>query len=121
METILVIDPLKSIRLTLSQALTTRVAPKCKVQAAADVAATSVAEMAPKLIVLGPSIDASALETHINWLRKAAPNAFIFWLMKRYDLYNERQAITRGISAVFSGEDELESLAQNVKAICELE
>jgi two-component system response regulator YesN len=73
----------------------------------------------PKLVILDfslPDMDGLQLAQE---LRKMMPRLPIFMLTADGDLHAEKEALSRGINAVFSKEEDLETLVANARACVE--
>lgn len=82
----------------------------------------SIMEYQPDLVILGlelPAIDDDFQV--VAEFKLIAPKAPAFLLVPIGGFESERDALHRGIDAVFSERDELESLMINARAVCRLE
>jgi CheY-like chemotaxis protein len=75
----------------------------------------------PSLVVLNFSLpDMSGLELALK-LRAITPEVPIFMLTTDYSVKVEKQALSHGITAVFSKFDDLATLVANARAVCGIE
>ena len=88
-------------------------------EATSSVEATEKARhLSPKLAILDfsmPGIDTLQLARD---LRTIMPELTIFMLTAERNLHIEKQALSSGVSAVFSKLDDLDSLLTNARAVC---
>lgn len=75
----------------------------------------------PNLAVLdlsSPNVGALQLAQK---LKASQPDLPIFLLTSDYSVYTEKKALSRGITAVFSKLDDLETVLANARAVCGIE
>jgi len=78
-------------------------------------------QLLPKLAILDFSLpDMNGLQL-AHELRKIVPQLPIFMLTAEGDFHAEREALSRGINAVFSKLEALETLVANARAVCGIE
>jgi DNA-binding NarL/FixJ family response regulator len=76
------------------------------------------ARLQPDLIILESAPAGQNLSLLTSRIRQVVPCAVLFMMADTNDFQLERQAISVGITAVFSREDGYSSLVENAKAIC---
>jgi len=74
----------------------------------------------PNLIILGLPLPNETLVQFVSSLKKLAPNTPIFLLIKKCNSVIEKQALSVGITAVFSKFDDYEGLILNAEALFDL-
>jgi DNA-binding NarL/FixJ family response regulator len=93
-----------------------------EVCAKAETAAEAIEEAGhylPGLIILGLPLSEDSLPKFICDLKKVAPEAHIFLLTEQYGMGVEKQALSLGITAVFSKCDDCEALILNARVVCD--
>ena len=78
-------------------------------------------ELLPDLVVLETQILPMDGFEVAETLKLIMPEIPLFLVMEQHCLETEKEALSRGIDAVFAKEDDLTSLLMNARAICGLE
>jgi CheY-like chemotaxis protein len=122
MSTVLIVDNDSSFRAVLRTLLEQGGGFDFCIEAGSGIEAIEKSsQLLPKLAILDFSLpDMNGLQL-AHELRKIVSQLPIFMLTAEGDFHAEKEALSRGINAVFSKIEELETLVANARAVCGIE